>query len=417
MPALKGVIFSLRDVLARNGPIEKNLFNETIRLLRFLKDRGITPVFATNHNWYVKKSDGTRIRFQEALEGEIGAVPFYIAENGDMDWKPRAGAVRTILTAQCWSNREAMYVGNTEDDMKTAVNGDVLFLNALWHGEANPYGYRFQSPKDVARFVDCICLGLDDWFWALKKGDLRVYALAPFTTLSPQYVKAHDYSASARETAKHGPGDATFWGRLLAARVYFSGLVDEIDYITAYPGHSPSSKQTVVAEALSILAESLRKRYLPDLIIRHTKAQKSQTARSSGGSVGVENQLRTICINRGPRKGLKGSPYKANPMKHGKTVLVVDDFCTQGNSFEAARAFIRATGAQVVCLSWLKTINTNYNAISGEVSALVRNPYAPLTISKQVSVTPHSYGGAVVNPSAPSDLAQVYEHYFAWDWP
>jgi phosphoglycolate phosphatase-like HAD superfamily hydrolase len=155
MPALKGVIFSLRDVLARSGPIQKNLFNETIRLLRFLKDRGITPVFATNHNWYVKKSDGTRIRFQEALEGEIGAVPFYIAENGDMDWKPRAGAVRTILMAQCWSNREVLYVGNTEDDMKTAVNGDVLFLNALWHGEANPYGYQFQSPKDVARFVDC----------------------------------------------------------------------------------------------------------------------------------------------------------------------------------------------------------------------------------------------------------------------
>src|SRR5262249_31233472 len=281
MPALKGVIFSLRDVLARSGPIEKNLFSETIRLLRFLKDRGITPVFATNHNWYVKKSDGTRIRFQEVLEGEIGAVPFYIAENGDMDWKPRADAMRTILRAQRWSKREVMYVGNTDDDMKTAVNGDVLFLNALWHGEANPYGYRFRSPKDVARFVDCICLGLDDWFWALKKSDLRVYALAPFTTLSPQHVKAHAYSASARETAKHGAGDARFWGRRLAARVYFPGLVDEIDYITASPGHSPSSNQTVVADALSILAESLRKRYLPDLVIRHTKAHKSQTARLS----------------------------------------------------------------------------------------------------------------------------------------
>jgi hypothetical protein len=70
-----------------------------------------------------------------------------------------------------------------------------------------------------------------------------------------------------------------------------------------------------------------------------------------------------------------------------------------------------------VCLSWLKTINTNYNAISGQVSALIPNPYAPLTISKQVSVTPHSYSGAVVNPSVPSDLAQVYERYFAWDWP
>jgi hypothetical protein len=416
MSALKGVIFSLRDVLARSGPIDKILFSETIRLLHFLKDRGITPVFATNHNWYVKKSDGTTIRFQEALEDTIGAVPFYIAENGDMDWKPRAGAVRAILTAQGWSNREVIYVGNTEDDMKTAVNGDVLFLNALWHGEANPYGYRFQSPKDVARFIECICLGLNNWFWALEKGDLRVYALAPFTTLSARYVKAHAYSANARETAKHGAGDATFWGRLLAARVYFSGLVDEIDYITAYPGHSPSSKPTVIEDALSILAESLRKRYLPNLIIRHTKAQKSQTARITGVSVGVENQLRTICLNRTPRKGLKGSPYKTNPMKHGKTVLVVDDFCTQGNSFEAARAFIRRTGAQVVCLSWLKTINTNYNAISGQISTLVQNPYARLTISKQVPVTAHSYAWAVVNPNASSDLAQLYEHYHAWDW-
>lgn len=136
MSALKGVIFSLRDVLARSGPIQKNLFSETIRLLRFLKDRGITPVFATNHNWYVKKSDGTHIRFQEVLEGEIGAVPFYIAENGDMDWKPRADAMRTILRAQRWSKREVMYVGNTDDDMKTAVNGDVLFQRALaWRGK------------------------------------------------------------------------------------------------------------------------------------------------------------------------------------------------------------------------------------------------------------------------------------------
>jgi hypothetical protein len=405
MAALKGVIFSLRDVLARLGPIDKSLFGETVTLLRFLKERGISPVFATNHDWLVKTEAGQQVRFQEALEAAIGQVPFYVAALGTMDWKPRAGAVKAILADQGWSNREVLYVGNSDIDMKTARNGDILFLNALWHGEANPYGYRFESPKDIARFVDCICLGLNDWFWRLEDKDLRIYALALFTTLSPQYVEAHAYSASARATAKTGAGDPTFWGRLLAARVYFSGLVDEINYITAYPGHSPDSTQTVVAEALSILAESLHKQYLPDMIIRHTKAQKSQTARSARAVVGVENQLNTICLNRAPRKGLDGEPYKANPIKRGKTVLVIDDICTQGNSFEAARAFIRPTGAKVICLSWLKTINKDYNAIA-TITSIVSNPYLPLSISKPIPVKPYSYRSAVVNQGAISDLAR-----------
>src|SRR3546814_10383375 len=79
---------------------------------------------------------------------------------------------------------------------------------------------------------------------------------------------------NAKATSKDGAGDAKFWGRLLAARIYFSGLVDEIDYITAYPGHSPTSNETVISEALNILGQSLRKSYLPDLILRHPKAVK-----------------------------------------------------------------------------------------------------------------------------------------------
>src|SRR3546814_2004653 len=158
--------------------------------------------------------------------------------------------------------------------------------------------------------------------------------------------------------------DANFWGRLLAARIYFSGLVDEIDYITAYPGHSPTSNETVISEALNSLGQSLRKSYLPDLILRHTKAVKSQTARASGGSVGLDNQLNTIRLNPAPVRGVGGKPYKSPPARGGKRILVVDDICTEGNSFEAARAYLRAAGAQAVCVSWLKTINTDYRAVS-----------------------------------------------------
>jgi hypothetical protein len=287
--------------------------------------------------------------------------------------------------------------------------------NAVWHGEANPYGYQFESPFDIARFVDCICLGLHDWFWAIERGSLRVYALAPFTTLSPSYAVAHAYSANARATAKHGAGDPTFWGRLLAARVYFSGLVDQINYITAYPGHAPDSKHPVVAEALTILAQSLHRQYLPDLIIRHAKAQKSQTARAAGGSVGIENQLETIKLNRYPKKGPNGGPYKNNPLFKGKTVLLVDDFCTEGNSFEAGRAFIEVTGAKVICLSWLKTINTSYNAVIGQVP--ITDPYAPVRLAKKVPVVAHPYSSAILDPKATTDLAEIHKTYFNWKWP
>lgn len=177
---LKGIIFSLRDVLTKSGPVDAVLLQETLKLLRFLKQRSVTPVFAGNHDWTVMNhATGKSRRFQEVLEDYLGPVSFYLGGRAGMPYKPRAGAVAHILTDQGWTRREVLYVGNSDNDMKTARNGGVLFLNAVWHGEASPYGYRFESPRDIARFIDCLCLGLHNWFWALEKGDLRVYALAP----------------------------------------------------------------------------------------------------------------------------------------------------------------------------------------------------------------------------------------------
>jgi hypothetical protein len=248
-----------------------------------------------------------------------------------------------------------------------------------------------------------------------RTGQLRVYSLAPFTTMSAKYAQAHAYSASARATSKEGAGDANFWGRLLAARVYFSGLADEIDYITAYPGHTLTSQPTVIADALNILGKSLRKSYLPDLLIRHAKAVKSQTARASGHNVDIENQFTTIKLNPAPMRGAAGAPYKSMPVKSRKTVLLVDDFCTEGFSFEAGRTFICATGAATICLSWLKTINRDYRAIVGPLP--ITNPYVPLVVTAPITTTAHWYSSSIVAHAAPTDLADIYQRYFKWEWP
>jgi hypothetical protein len=413
---LKGAIFSLHDVLAKQGAVDGDLLGETFSLLRYLKLRGVTPVFVSNMHWTLTdKATGVTRSFREVLEEQLGPVGYYVGGVDKMPYKPRAAATAFILEQQGWTNREAVFVGNSEIDMRTASTGQLMFLNATWHGVANPYGFQFASPLDIARFIDCLCLGLDDWFWAIEDGPLRVYAMAPFSTLSSQYLQAHAYSASAKATSKYGAGDASFWGRLLAARVYFSGLVDEIDYITAYPGHAPNSNPTVIADALNILGGSLRKSYLPDLLIRHSLAQKSQTARASGGAVDVVNQLSTIRLNPTPLRGLTGHAYKSMPVRPGKRVLLVDDFCTEGNSFEAGRAFINSTGAQTICLSWLKTINTNYRAISPPIK--IFKPYEPTGPGPVPATKIYGYQGAIVSHAAQVDLAEVYDRYFGWAWP
>lgn len=413
---LKGAIFSLHDVLAKRGPIDAALLAETFRLLRYLKKRSVEPVFVSNKQWSVTNHDtGVTKSFKDVLEAELGPVAYFVGGIDGMPYKPKAAATDYILRKQGWSPREVVYIGNSDIDMKTASTGQIMFLNATWHGTTNPYGFQFESPLDIARFIDCLCLGLNDWFWAINDGPLRVYAMAPFSTLSSQYLQAHAYSANARATSKQGGGDPNFWGRLLAARVYFSGLVDEIDYIAAYPGHAPESEPTVIADALNILGGSLRKSYLPDLLIRQGRALKSQTARSAGKRVDVVNQLTTIQLNSSPHRGTTNNIYKSMPVRSGKTVLLVDDFCTQGNSFEAGRAFINSTGAATICLSWLKTINTDYRAIWPPIK--IKNPYKAFDPSPAPSTKTYSYHSAIASLAAEVDLSEVYDGYFEWGWP
>src|SRR3984893_5988358 len=414
MARLKGAIFSLRDVVVRAGAFDPKLATEVGKLITWLSRAGVQPVFVSNHAWVAKMPDGTSKDLKIVLSEEWGEMPCYVARNGDMPFKPKADAMKYVLHRQGWQPHEAIYVGNTEDDMKTAVNGNLLFLNAVWHGGASPYGYHFDSPLDVARFVDCFCLSIGDWFWALERDDIKVYAVGPYSTLSPQYAEAQQYSTHARDTAKHLGGDATFWGRLLAASVYLSGLGDEIDYIAPYPGHSPTSKQLVIGGALSILASSLRKSYLPDLILRHTLAPKSQTARMQGKAVDPLDQVNTIHLNQNPTKNQKGDRYIRSPLKAGKTILVVDDICTEGNAFEAARAFIENTGAKVICLAWLKTIKRDYHAFSK------RPKLQPYQVNKLTSAplrNTHSFSGHIRNQEATADIGQVFSRYYNWNWP
>lgn len=408
MSKLKGIILSIEDVLVRQGDGDHKVFKQVTKLIQYLKSKDIDFVVMTNRQWTVGKGARPLVDALKEVWGEFT----YLCRATDpkIPPKPRAEAVEYVLNLMDWGRNEVLYIGASESDMQTAVNGNLLFLRATWYANKTEYGFEFDSPKDIARYIDTFCLRDHLWCHEIHEDNFEYYALAPFSTMKPEYTL---YSQDARDAAKHGLGHPDFWVGALVSSLYFSGIYQRVNYIAVYPGHKAGSGNKVMNDAMAIFGKCFRKNYLPDLIIRHTTAQKSQTARNNGIALDHLNQLNTISINRAPLR----TPvvrYKNPPLGKGKSVLVIDDICTKGYSLEAARTFIEQTGSKVILVSWLKTINTDIVQLAPFKKF---DPYKANRFGQQQVAKTHSYRDNLVDHMAPSELAGIFKNYQNWQWP
>ncbi|WP_081964103.1 HAD family hydrolase [Hoeflea sp. BAL378] len=414
MHTLRGAIFSLSNVLAKEGKADSDTVLETIKLIKYMISVGVQPALVSNSTWTIA---GTKEPFNDYLSRVIGQKLPYYHGGKDMAYKQYASAMQHVLEAQGWSPQEVVYIGNTQEDTQAASNGGLLFLNAKWHEENSQFGFEFNSPKDIAKFVDCCCLTPKDWFWSIERDNLRVYTIAPLGEHSKAYPDAATYSTDAKNAVKFGAGDLRFWGLLMAARMHLSGVGAEASYVAPYPGHKTTSKKAELLQAVRIASGSLRARYLEDYIFRHQDAPKSQSLRNSGQQPSALDQLATVHLRTDPLKtGEVGGRYKSRPNVNGKTLVVVDDICTQGHSLEAARAFAEAAGAHVICLCWLKTPGPNdYHEIV-KLDPSIKKPYSKYT-PKKLDFSVHSNSGNVINPNAAAEIADAFTRFSGWDWP
>lgn len=407
---LKGVILSVADTIMNMGKIDKKVFAEVSKLMALLKLRGITPVLLANQERYIT-INGERGNLYDYLEQRFDdLVIFTRLRDENVPPKPRAAATAYVLEKMKWAPNEVVYIGSNEDDMITAVNGGLLFLRATWYSKNTDYGFEFSEPKEVARFIDTLCLREHFWSHEIKDGSFEYYALAPFSTYKEEFRK---YSENARAAAKFGNGDVDFWLGALVTSMYFTGIHDEIHFIASYPGHQEGFDNDKMNGDLMTFAKCFRKGYLHDLIERHTTAQKSQTARNKGIPIDHHNQLNTITLTRLPIKNYK-KQYSRPPLSRGKTVLLVDDICTKGYSLDAARKYIERTGARTIMVSWLKTINTNFCTIGkmGDFDPYDINEFENVPMGKEYNY--HQYH---VDGAASEELGEQLEQYINWDWP
>jgi len=412
MHSLKVALISLRDVLVREK-IEEKALEGAILLLRFLSRSGVRPVLVSNSHWQMTESKETFQSFLQRLAGVD--LAFHVAGQ-DFRLKEDRGAMAEIAARYGATPQETVYIGSTEQDMRAARNSGILFLNAKWYADNSKYGFEFSSALDMARFVDCCCLRPKDWYWRHRHGAFEVSSIAPLAEYSRRYPQGADYSANAKGAAKFNHGDIRFWGLLMASRLHFSGLGASVNYVAPYPGHRTDSAKPLLTNALKIVAASLSAQYLDDLLVRHTTAEKSQALRNSGKVPTPENQLQTIRLRRDPvRTGPQMLRYRNPPLSNGKRVLVVDDICTQGNSFEAARVFIERTGASAVGVSWLKTPGNSYNRVANFTPA-IGSAYLPY-VPGRVGTVSHAMNPEICNDGAAGQIADAFAGYTNWTWP
>ena len=412
MHRIKAVVFGLRNLIIREnadgtrGDGDEVAIREFGRLMRFFRKRGITPVMFANHAWTKGKTG-----MDALLKKEWGEFTSLFSDRDGLPAKPSPEAMAAVLQRIGVSAEETLYIGNKRDDMVTAVNGKVLFLNGTWINDTIDYGFKFSSVHDIAKFIDVFCVREHSWHFAIERDDLRFYALAPFATYDI-YAQYKGYSEEARALAKNGYGDAEFWGRYLCATMLLGGIHSEAKYACPYPSSGAGKWQDRIKESIIPFTKCFRISYVPDLLTRHTTAPKSHENRSTANHL---RQLNTIQLNPKPLNTKSGEPYKSFPIGDGKTVIVVDDICTSGYSLEAARAYIEETGAKVILISWLKTVTKPYERIS------VSKTFNPRRATKWTAVdfteTEVPYRKAITDDEACVELGNKLKLYKTWDWP
>lgn len=408
MSKIKGVILSVEDILVPQGKVDTLIFSEVEKLIKYFKTKNIEFVIFTNRAWTI---GAEKKPLEDVLRKHWGDFKYFCrAKDRSVPGKPKAEATKYVLDAMGWTNTETLYIGASENDMQTAVNGELLFLRATWWAHKTDYGFEFSTPKDIARFIDSFCLRDHLWCHEIHDGDFNFYALAPFSTMKEEYTL---YSEDARAAAKHGLGHPDFWTGALISSLYFSGIHKEINYVSVYPGHKAGYGNNIMDNAISIFGKCFRKNYIPDLILRHTTSTKSQKARNDGVSIDHCNQLNTICLNPQPHRNAN-TLYKKPPLTNGKKVLLIDDITTRGYSFESARAFIEKAGAKVIMVSWLKTINTDIYTLDALPDF---NPYEKNHFNNVPLGKVHSYKDNIVDILAPGELNRLFSAYRNWEWP
>lgn len=241
--------------------------------------------------------------------------------------------------------KKVILVGSSDEDLILAANKKLLIINPGWSvkQEDKParYGITLSSPIKLLEAVRLIA-NQNSWYFKLQVDEsTKVIALTSANTYN------RDVTTEEREIVEGFSQLLKEGNRWYFESLYFhliSGIMkdDDLRGVDIW-GVFPTSTGTFNNE-IEELKERCRyltgKRYNEPIFIRHTGVQKShETNHAERLGMGCTKHLESIIIN----------PYYKKKLKN-KKICIIDDYLTNGISFETARNLLINAGAKEVIL-------------------------------------------------------------------
>jgi len=395
-------------IFGNDRKVKQEVIKDLITFIQRMSSKKVRIALWSRHTWTIEGKTLDALLTERASV----SVRHFVAAQGNLKARQYSGSVDPILAELGVQKHETILVGAGDADFKAGVNNGLLLVRPAWYGEEIDYGFRVSSIGRLARFCEVFALREHPIYWVIDDGPLHVMSMGPFST----YLEAFaEFGADAKLVAKDNAGDAKFWFLMIVSSLYFSGLAHATDIICPFPGHDPAAfgaTRRLLDSTMSLFGKCFRVPYFPDLIVRHTKSLKSQKLSPSQRT--FVNHLNTIQLNRHPHKYGSDKVNKAAISLKKKTVLVVDDFLTNGRSLDTARAYINAAGGNAILFSWLKTINSSYHRMIPDPPL---KPFQQNHVITEPAHTGYGYFPHVADAHAPVEIQQVLDAYRQWTWP
>ncbi|TCJ01331.1 phosphoribosyltransferase [Cytobacillus praedii] len=247
--------------------------------------------------------------------------------------------VREVIKAD--ENRTFIIVGSSDDDLFIASSRKVILLNPLWSDvqeeKAVKYGLGVKSPELLFKIIQII-ENQSTWFYSLEVDNkTKVYSLTSANTMGAGYSQSElEIVEGFRRVLKEG--DKKYFNVLqlhFLASIINNQEFKEVDIWAIMP-----SSDIELNDACWELKERARlvmgKQKKEPLFIRHTTTTKSRTM-TEKDRLYCGRHFETININPQYSKSLKN-----------KTICVIDDYLTNGTSFETLRNLLYSLGVKKI---------------------------------------------------------------------
>ncbi|WP_306191422.1 hypothetical protein [Streptomyces sp. MK5] len=342
---VRAVVFDYKAVLSA----PRHAHSGIAELLKWLDDRGVAWVLLTN--------DPMDAEAELAAAG-LPAPALHLTRDDIPDKAKRGNGAWLDAVADRLSLRknQLILVGTSQYDWYTGIHAGVVHVHARW---ASRLGKPITSlisdePTDVIELLEHFLLHEPSWAFRLDDED-RAFAIRSMLPFNAQFPRGGGRTFTVKDiftydkTVKVGDQDARdvlMLGLLSAA--YLDGTLPGQSYFCVYPSSTPAKGSPQLAGFLERAKVMTGSSYKEDLLERVAQAPdtsleryKRSIGQSTGRDISIAAQARTVRVNPKYRKKITS-----------KTVIVFDDFTTEGKSIEWARTLLSETGAaRVIALT------------------------------------------------------------------